>query len=734
MFRTLHRWIGIVAALILTIIALSGAALAVFPAMDSLQAVQPDANLSVADLVARVEIQHPYVEQIKRAPSGKITVYWFNNGEPGAAIIDPTTGADIGSADPNAVERWLTNLHRALFLDDGGRIIVALGALIMLGLSVTGIQLVARRMGGWRAWLSPARGPMAGRLHVQIARITVVGLLFSSITALWMAATTFDLTPQAQTKPDFPTEVSGKTGFAPSDMALLETILASDLRSLTFPYDGDATDVYTVETANGSGYLDQGTGEVLAWQNPTLMTKITETIYMLHTGQGAAIIGLLLGLCALGVPVLAISGTLVWLRSRKGTSPIKGTVTASKAQAILLVASEGGSTWGFAGTLGTGLIKAGKSVHIAPLNTYDPTKYASAEQIVILAATYGDGDAPAHAQGFLAQLNKLGAPTAPLSVLGFGDSSFPAFCSYAQTIETTAQGLGGATNLPMDRIDRQSPQQFARWGRNLGQVMGVTLDLNHVPNQPKSHPLTLISRRDYGYETQSPIAILRFALPKRSLWSRLTGGGFGSFAAGDLLAVQPVGSHLARLYSLASGSRDGFVEIAVRKHTGGLCSGQLMALQVGDMIQAYLRPNPAFHAPKDAAPLILIGAGTGVGPLAGIIRANTSKRPMHLWFGIRHKDSDFLYGDDLMDWSAEGRLSTLRLACSRMAAGIYVQDALRKDAEHLRDLLQSGARIMVCGGRDMAHGVRGALTDILHKTDLSFDQLRAKGRYVEDVY
>ena len=128
--------------------------------------------------------------------------------------------------------------------------------------------------------------------------------------------------------------------------------------------------------------------------------------------------------------------------------------------------------------------------------------------------------------------------------------------------------------------------------------MGLDLDLVHQPARPASHALTLVSRRDYGAEVQAPTAILRFALPRVPLWQRLTGRGFGRFAAGDLIGVVPEGSTLPRFYSLASSHRDGFVEIVVKKHPGGLCSTQLMALAPGDSIAAFLRRNETFKPGK----------------------------------------------------------------------------------------------------------------------------------------
>lgn len=733
MIRALHRWPGLVALILLTVLALSGAALSVFPLAERLTAPQPVAGQSVADLAARVAATHPGLEEIRRSPSGTITAWWFDGGTPGSAVIDPATGANVGSADPNGVERWLTNLHRSLFLDDAGRLVMAAGAAAMLVLALSGAALVARRTGGWRRWFARLRGPLAGRLHVELARVAVLGLALSAATALWMTASTFDLLPDGAARPADPAVVSGQMAFPLARMAALQDVPVNTLRKLSFPYAGDAQDMFTLSTDAGTGLIDQGTGELLSWADLTPWQQVSETVYMLHTGQGAASLGLVLGLIALSVPVMGATGALIWAAGRRGQPRLRDNAPAGQSQTVILVGSEGGSTWGFAATLARALRDAGQAVHIAPMSAFDPARHPRAERFLILAATYGEGCAPASAKGFLGRMAQM-APTAPLAVLGFGDRSFPAFCAYAAEVEAATRAKGWATLLPMDTVDRQSPQDFARWGRALGQAIGITLELDHQPARPEAHGLTLISRRDYGEAVQAPTAILRFALPKATLWARLTGRGLARFQAGDLLGILPEGSTVPRFYSLASGSRDGFVEIVVKKHPGGLCSGQLLALEPGDAVEAFLRRNPGFHAGRGRAPLILIGAGTGIGPLAGIIRANARRRPLHLFFGMRHPDSDFLYGDDLSRWQADGRLARLSTAVSRGARPHYVQDALRAEAAQVAEAIRQGARVMVCGGRDMGRGVARALEDILGPMDLTPAMLKAGGRYVEDVY
>ena len=66
--------------------------------------------------------------------------------------------------------------------------------------------------------------------------------------------------------------------------------------------------------------------------------------------------------------------------------------------------------------------------------------------------------------------------------------------------------------------------------------------------------------------------------------------------------------------------------------------------------------------------------------------------------------------------------------------GGYVQDALRGDAPRVRELLAGGARVRVCGSRPMAQAVAQVLDEILGGLRLSVTQLKAKGRYAEDVF
>jgi sulfite reductase (NADPH) flavoprotein alpha-component len=526
-----------------------------------------------------------------------------------------------------------------------------------------------------------------------------------------------------------------------ADITTLQAVDLTALRELSFPYATDPTDVYTLTTATGMGFIDQATGERLSWLDNGRARQIYEFAFMLHTGQGLWWLALILGAGAATVPVLAVTGTLVWWARRKGTPRIAGNGAAQAADTVILVGSEGNSTWGFARTLHEELKAKGHVVHVTAMNQV-AASYKRAERIFVLTATYGDGTAPASANLFMARLDAVVMDPVPVSVLGFGDRQFPQFCRFAQDVAAAFAAKGWPVLVPLETIDRQSAQEFARWGEAVGAALDEPLMLAHVPVLPQTVTLRLAGREEYGAELQSPAAVLRFvagdgvvaASGLHGVWQRLRGQGLPAFAPGDLAGILPPGSALPRFYSLASGRNDGNLEICVRKQPGGLCSGALMAMQVGDTIEGFVQPNPAFRPMHGHRPVILIGAGTGIGPLAGFIRNNAGKRPMHLYFGARDPQSDFLYQAQLQGWLADTRLTRLTTAFSRVATRAYVQDRLREDQAHLRDLIAKGAQIIVCGGGEMGHGVAVALDEVLAPMGLSAVKLRAGGRYLEDVY
>jgi sulfite reductase (NADPH) flavoprotein alpha-component len=738
MLRQFHSLIGLLSALLIMLLGITGTILSLDPALDRLGTSLPT-GVSVAELAGRVTQHYRGAEQIERTASGSVIVYYSADGGTRAERVDPATGKALAPHVPSALSRWVKQLHRSLFLDTPGRIATGSTALAMLVLCISGIFLLVKRVGRWRQLFAPLHGSRSQRWHAAAGRLVVAGLLLSALTGAYMSGATLGLISDGmQAEPDFPAATSGGAPAPAAHLAALKSTDLADLRELVFPMPGDRSAVYTLRTAQGDAYVDQSSGALLSYQPHSAVRQAYELVYLLHTGEGLWWLGLLLGLCALGAAWLAATGASVWWRRQRARPRIAGNSAAQAAETVILVGSENNSTWGFARALHDGLREAGQLVHTGPMNQLS-SRYGAARNLLILTATYGDGDAPASASHFLALLDSTppGATT-HFAVLGFGDRQFPTFCQFAKEVDAAMLAHGWPRLLDMATVDRQSSQQFARWGEILGERLGIALALDHAPAHPPTVCLRLLERIDYGRDEQQPTAVLRFGpgparAPARWL-ERLLPRHLPHFEAGDLAGVIAPASPMPRFYSLASGAREGVLEMCVRRQPGGVCSGYLHGLRPGDCIEAFIQPNPQFRPAAGKAPVILIGAGTGIGPLAGFIRNNTGKHPMYLYWGGRDPESDFLYQPELRDYLADRRLTQLHTAFSRTDDGKRVQNRLIDDADNMRQLIASGGQVLVCGSRAMAGSVRQALDTILAPLDMTVQTLRAAGRYREDVF
>ena len=107
---------------------------------------------------------------------------------------------------------------------------------------------------------------------------------------------------------------------------------------------------------------------------------------------------------------------------------------------------------------------------------------------------------------------------------------------------------------------------------------------------------------------------------------------------------------------------------------------------------------------------------------------------MYLYWGGRNPQSDFLYEPELESYLEDRRLTGLNTAFSRTPENAYVQDKIAEDASNVRHMIETGAQILVCGGRDMAAGVKQVINEILIPLGIDVDTLKRDGRYLEDVY
>jgi sulfite reductase (NADPH) flavoprotein alpha-component len=229
--------------------------------------------------------------------------------------------------------------------------------------------------------------------------------------------------------------------------------------------------------------------------------------------------------------------------------------------------------------------------------------------------------------------------------------------------------------------------------------------------------------------------------------------------AAFLTQLSPV---VPRLYSIASSLQAHPDEAhlcitVVRYHTHGRAKKGLASgffADHSDMflknIPIYVQESRAFRLPKDSATdIIMVGPGVGLAPFRAFLEQRTLEGAAGrnwLFFGDQHQATDFLYGDELLDYHRQGKLHRLDLAFSRdQSYRIYVQHRMMEAARELWAWLQRGAYFYVCGdARHMAKDVHQALIDIARKEAglseaaaaeyVNVTLMKTEKRYLRDVY
>lgn len=457
---------------------------------------------------------------------------------------------------------------------------------------------------------------------------------------------------------------------------------------------------------------------------------------------------------------------------------------------LVLHASQSGLGEQLAWRAAAQLQAAGHPVQVLPLARIDAAQLQQASQALLVLSTFGDGEPPDAARRAARQLM---AQTPDLSGLRFGllalgDRQYPRYCGFGRQVDGWLLDNGARPLFERIDVDAAAVPALRRWQQQLGALTGIVTDDSVLPAATQMHEWRLLGRERLNPGSLGgAIWRVRLAAPSTVQWQAgdilhiaprhnaqhasavLEAHGLDPLlpllvdgqprtllalaserelpGADAALAVQDPGLWLTGLpllpgreYSIASAADDGVVELVVRlvhdtSGRAGLGSGWLtLHAPIGASIVARVHRNPGFHRRGDA-PMVLVGNGTGIAGLRSLLReaAHAGEHGHWLLFGERQRAHDFLFADEIEAWQAQGHLARVDLAFSRDGDGGYVQDRLQAASDTLRDWLQRGAVIHVCGSlQGMAEGVDQVLRGALGED--AVETLLESGRYRRDVY
>lgn len=799
----LHWLIGITAGTVLVIIGLSGATLAFKDELLDLMnpgvrhvPVETRTPLTPAQLsnIAAAEHGQRVASVTVYAQAGAAPRLFFapkNGQRRGESIyVHPYTGATQPALTGAEFFEWTESLHRWLLLPrDPGRQVAGALALCLLGLALSGLYLRwPRRPLDWRTWLTfdPA---LKGRsflwnLHAVAGTWCLVVYVALTLTGIyWSYDVVRDNIDAWAGKPPRMAQAPAKKGggkeqapavdigqawtsfqqHAPgwtlasvrlptrAGEAVQFTWLAGDApherarsRMSIAPADGTVTE--------NEPYSQQGLG-----------ARLVNIIYPLHMGTYFGLPGrIIVTLASLGLPLFAVTGWMLYLDRRKAKRAVQAQRAMLGAGAtdkqntglptLVAYASQSGQAERLALESARALQQAGVAVDVQSLDRFDPAQLRQYERTLIVASTFGEGEAPDGTRRFARLLQTTaGTPLAGLEfgMLALGDRHYSAFCGFGHALAQQLQALGAHPLFPLIEVDKHDPAALADWSTALARCSGSAIDAIGVQEEASYAKWRLARRVLLNPGSQGgELHEITLTGPADTIWEA---GALAEIIPCNADGSEGEGSHpdnarhAPRSYSLASLPSDGELQLLVRqeRHADednqgfGVCSGWLTRFApLGSPIRLRLQANPAFAPALVDVPCIYIGNGSGLAGLRAHLRARQRAGLARNWllFGERQQAFDSICGTELQGWLDAGHLARLDRVFSRDGeARQYVQDRLRANAGELRAWLAQGAIVYVCGSlQGMAAGIDAVLQEVLGQEGV--DALLAAGRYRRDVY
>ena len=674
-------------------------------------------TLSLAQVMENLDRHYDEILTISKDENDFVSISTIIEGKTEAFYINPFTGEKLGNLIEKApIYKFATSLHRSLFLKTTGRFLIGLTSFLLFLITLSGIVLIAKRQGGPKKIFSLiVRENFSQYFHIISSRLAFIPILILALTGVYLSLLRFSILPETNIAHEVDYDNIKETPTIPySKFSILTTTKLSHLKELEYPFSEFVEDYYHLKLKKKEILVNQYTGEVLSEQEYPFIALATDLASVLHTGKGSIIWSVILGLGTLTIPFLMYSGFAMSIKRPR--TKIKNKHHKDRSEFIILVGTEGGTTLQFAKLLHAELLKLQQSCYLAEMNAYD--SYKKMEHLLIITATYGQGEAPTNAALFHIKFSlKKQKNNYTFSVVGFGSTQYPDFCEFAHATDKIINNDEKSSQLlALHTVNNKSFEFYSQWANQWANAVGLHLKLNKSKIESfkkETFSFKVVRKTDTALQEDQTF-LLELQPPKGFLCK-----------SGDLLAVYPKNNTTERLYSIGKIHKKN-IQIAIKKHEYGICSNYLDHLDIDNQIEAYTIKNKGFHFPKRTKNVIMICTGTGIGPFLGMIENNTKKKSIHLYWGARTSASFNLYQNFIQNNLDAQKLSLFKPAYSRENnTKIYVQDLIRQDQFFIAKVLQEKGVIMICGSlamqKEVLLKIDSICTEILGK-NLSYYQ------------
>ncbi len=163
---------------------------------------------------------------------------------------------------------------------------------------------------------------------------------------------------------------------------------------------------------------------------------------------------------------LWLSGYVAGFQAATESPAAPSTAPTAKAKLTILYATESGNAEALAGAARKSAARLGFAARVLDMMDATPAQLVGAENLLVIASTWGEGDPPQRAEGFMSALMAEGAPlldAVRFAVLALGDRAYVNFCETGKQIDARLEALGGTRIAPRIDCDLDFQKPAAGW-------------------------------------------------------------------------------------------------------------------------------------------------------------------------------------------------------------------------------------------------------------------------------
>lgn len=341
-FWSLHRWLGLIFALPLLLVSLTGALLVRYDWIErgfdrTVFLASPATKTTPLEKIILQLAQTHTNAQVRflECPGDPKRNLVFSVHGPGvrrAVIVDSVTGTTLLERDElTGPRRWLFRFHESLLMGKSGELLVAISSLVLLGLSLTGLWIYRGALKGmfrFPHWRGRSTRALAGEWHRWVGVTSLLFLLIWALTGAWLTLPALlglfaaeRVQPLPEPRYDWASAPEVEEMFA----YVRQKYPGKSLDFLSFPRKPEEDFTFTLIDRDrwfwnkfGEVTFDGRTGEFKKFQDyaeADWLMKVNITVVVLHFGHlGGALMKWLWLIFGFAPVLLVFTGLLVWHR------------------------------------------------------------------------------------------------------------------------------------------------------------------------------------------------------------------------------------------------------------------------------------------------------------------------------------------------------------------------------------------------------------------------------------